>query len=92
VGPDQHLTELDEITVCFIVNFDDSPGVGSSSDLSAIRGRHNGIGTDHCEWHLALLVSYAGTGDSELTMISSFSWIVSSSSFSYAGGSKIRIP
>lgn len=58
MSPNQHLTELDEITMRFIVNFNDSPGIGSPSDLSSVSGGHDRIGTDDCEWDFALWISY----------------------------------
>lgn len=58
VGPNEHLTELDEITVRLVVDFNHSPGVGTASDLSTVGGGYDRVGTDYCEWDLALEISY----------------------------------
>lgn len=39
VSPDQHLSQLDEVAVFFIVDFDRSPRVRTSSYLSTVGSR-----------------------------------------------------
>ncbi len=50
----QHLTKFDEITMTFVVDFDRSPRIGSSSDFAAIRSHDEGISTDDGEGDFAL--------------------------------------
>jgi hypothetical protein len=59
MSPNEHLTKFDEITVRLVVHFNDSPGIGSSSDLSTVGSGYDRVGTDNCEWDFALMVSYA---------------------------------
>lgn len=50
VGADEHLAELDEVAVLLVIDLDDTPGVGTSTDLAAVGagdlvgGTNNGEG------------------------------------------------
>lgn len=90
VSANEHLAQLDEIAVILVVDFNRAPGVGTTADLSTVGRGDNRIGTNDGEGDLALLkceFSYGTlftihfkTRSNQLTMISSFSAIVSSSS------------
>lgn len=51
----QHLFELDEVTVGFIVDLDGPPWVGTSSDLSTVGEGDEAVGSDDGEGDFALL-------------------------------------
>jgi hypothetical protein len=38
--------------VFLIVNFNDTPRIGTSADLTTVRGVHNMVGTNNCERNL----------------------------------------
>jgi hypothetical protein len=54
VRPDQHLSQLDEIAVFLVVDFDRSPWIRTSSDLTTIWSGDDGIGSNDCEGNFAL--------------------------------------
>lgn len=53
VGTDEHLTELDKVTVILIVNLDNTPGVGTTADFTTVWGRDNIVRTNNGERDLA---------------------------------------
>ena len=52
VGTNQHLAQLYKVTVILVVYLYHAPRVTTSTDLSTIRVRDLGIGTDNGEWDL----------------------------------------
>ena len=54
VSSDEHLTKFDEIAMIFVVDFDRSPGVRSSSYLTTIGGGDDRIGSDDGKGNLFL--------------------------------------
>jgi hypothetical protein len=52
VGSNEHLAQLDEITVLLVVDLDETPGIFASSDLAAISAGDLRVGTDNSEWDL----------------------------------------
>jgi hypothetical protein len=54
MGSDEHLTELDKVTMRLVVDLNDTPGIGSSSDTTAVGSGNNRVGSDHGERYLAL--------------------------------------
>jgi len=50
---DEHLAKLNEVTVLFIVDFNDTPGIGTSTDLTTRRGIDDMVRTNNCERNLA---------------------------------------
>jgi len=57
VRSDEHLSELDKVAVILIVDFNDTPRIRSTSNLSAVRQSDNVVGTDNSEGDFALHVS-----------------------------------
>lgn len=53
VGANEHLAELDKVAMIFVVDLNDTPGVGASTDLAAIRCLDKLVGADNSEWNLA---------------------------------------
>lgn len=43
VRPDKHLAELNEVTMFLVVNFNNTPGIHTSTDLSAVRSGNNPV-------------------------------------------------
>jgi hypothetical protein len=62
VGADQHLAQLDKVTVLLVVNFDDTPGVATATDTAAISGGDLGVGTDDSEGNLGHDLLVFGNG------------------------------
>lgn len=53
VGPNEHLAELDEITVFLVIDFDDAPRICTSTDLATVIGIHDIVRTNDCKRNLA---------------------------------------
>ena len=53
IGADEHLTELDKVTVILIVDLDDTPGVGTTTNFTTVWGRNNLVRTNNSERNLA---------------------------------------
>ena len=51
VCADQHLAQLDEVAVLFVVDFDHAPWVATSADSATLRGLDLGVGADDSERH-----------------------------------------
>lgn len=49
--PDEHLSQLDEITVLLIIYFNDTPGVLSPPDDPSVFGFYGGVTSYDCKWH-----------------------------------------
>jgi len=63
VRSNQHLPQFDEIAVFLVVNFDDSPRVGSTSDVGLAGGKgEEGVGSDNGEGDFGLWVGWWGVG------------------------------
>jgi hypothetical protein len=54
MSPDEHLTELDKVTMRLVVDLDDTPGIGSSSDTTAVGSGNDRVRADHGERNFAL--------------------------------------
>jgi hypothetical protein len=54
VRPDKHLPEFDKIAMFFLVDFDDSPWIGSTSGHAIIGGSDDIVRTDYGKGDLAL--------------------------------------
>jgi hypothetical protein len=52
VGTDEHLSELDEITVLLVIDLDDTPGVLTTTNFAAIRGSNLVGSTNNSEGDL----------------------------------------
>jgi hypothetical protein len=53
VGSDEHLAKLNEVTVFLIVDFNDTPRIGTPTDLTSVSGIHDMVGTDNSKRNLA---------------------------------------
>jgi hypothetical protein len=53
VRSDEHLSELDEVTMLLIIHFNDTPWVCSSTNFEAIRGVHNLVRAHNSKWYFA---------------------------------------
>jgi hypothetical protein len=62
VGADQHLAQLDEVAVLLVVDLDDTPGVATAADLTAIGSGDLGVGTDNGERNLGHDLLVLGNG------------------------------
>jgi len=60
--PNQHLPQLNKITMFLIIHFDNTPGILSCSDDSSIASFDGGIGTDDCEGDFGHDFSVLGDG------------------------------
>lgn len=54
MGSNKHLTKFDEIAVSFVVYLDDTPWIGTTSDLAAIRRPDETVGAYNCKGKFAL--------------------------------------
>ena len=52
MGANEHLAELDEIAVVFVVNFDDTPWITSTANFPAVGIRYLGIRSNNSERNL----------------------------------------
>lgn len=62
VRTDKHLSQLDEVTMIFVVDLDDTPGVRATAHLTAIRGLHEPIRAHDGEGNLARYLLRLGNG------------------------------
>jgi hypothetical protein len=62
VSSDQHLAQLDEVTVLLLVDLDDTPRIFTSADLAAIGSGNLVSSTNDCERNLGHDVVVLGDG------------------------------
>lgn len=55
----QHLPELDEIAMRLVVDFDGTPGVGTTADSSTVGSGDVGVGADDGEGDFTLSIEHA---------------------------------
>jgi hypothetical protein len=51
VGADEHLAQLDKITMFLIVNLNDTPWIATASNLATLWIGDFVVGTNHREWN-----------------------------------------
>jgi hypothetical protein len=68
---DEHLAQLDEVTVLLVVDFDNAPWVSATTHLTAIGSLHLSVGTHNSEWNLAHDLFVLGNG---LLIVKLISW------------------
>lgn len=52
VGTDQHLAQLDKVTVLLVVDLDDTPGVATATDTTTVSSGDLGVGTNNSKGNL----------------------------------------
>jgi hypothetical protein len=60
VCADEHLAELDKVTVFLVVNLDHTPGVTTSTDFASLRRLNLSVGSDDGKWNLGHYFSVLG--------------------------------
>jgi hypothetical protein len=67
ISPDKHLAKFNKVTVLLIVNFNNTPGIGTSTDGASIRSLNKVIRANNSKRNLA--GDFLGLGDSLLILI-----------------------